>query len=191
MSMTLTAAPAVEPVSLAVARAHLRLDSADDDAYLAGLIATSRLQIEAALGLALIKQSWTMTLDAAPDDGVVDLPVRPVASIESIDVISADGALIAVPATQYRVDGAAVPPRLVADPAAIPEPGRSLDGIIIRFTAGFGASPDAVPAPIRHAILLLVAHWYECRDAGPAMGDAARIPDAVSTLLAPYRQVRL
>ena len=191
MSMTMTAAPAVEPVSLAAARAHLRLDGTDDDAYLASLIATSRLQVEAALGIALIDQSWTLTIDAWPDDGIVGLPLRPVSAVGQVNVITGDGAAIEVPAAQYRVDGASVRPRVIADPSAIPEPGRSTDGIEINFIAGFGASPDDVPAPIRHAILLLVAHWYECRDAGPSNGDATRIPDAVSVLLAPYRQVRL
>ena len=112
MSMTMTAAPAVEPVSLAAARAHLRLDGTDDDAYLASLIATSRLQVEAALGIALIDQSWTLTIDAWPDDGIVGLPLRPVSAVGQVNVITGDGAAIEVPAAQYRVDGASVRPRV-------------------------------------------------------------------------------
>ena len=53
--------------------------------------------------------------------------------------------------------------------------------------AGFGDTPSSVPAPIRHALLLLVSHWYEHR--GPIeIGTAeARIPAAVSALSRAFR----
>ena len=51
MSLVMTSGPALEPVSLAEAKAHLRLDDVAEDALLQSLIVTSRLHIEAALGL--------------------------------------------------------------------------------------------------------------------------------------------
>jgi uncharacterized phiE125 gp8 family phage protein len=48
-----------------------------------------------------------------------------------------------------------------------------------------------VPAPIRQALLLLVAHWYEHRDPIEIGTDSTIIPAAVSELLKPYRMRRL
>jgi uncharacterized phiE125 gp8 family phage protein len=48
-----------------------------------------------------------------------------------------------------------------------------------------------VPAPLRHALLLLVAHWYEHRDPGEIGSDHARVPAAVSDLMQPFRKMRL
>ena len=193
MSLTMTAAPAVEPVTLAEAKAHARIDGTAEDAYLTSLIVTSRLQIEAALGLALITQRWRWTLDRWPDDGVLAVPLRPVQSVEAIEIAAPGGGTATLPATAYHLDGRSSPARIVLDAYAPPAPDAVAEGIAARFTAGFGAAASDVPAPIRHALLLLVTHWYEHRD--PACGDdrsrASPIPAAVSALLAPYRTVRL
>jgi uncharacterized phiE125 gp8 family phage protein len=95
------------------------------------------------------------------------------------------------PAT-YFLDGAAAPPRLIRHGAlAWPKPTRTANGIEIAFTAGFGPAPADVPAPLRHAILLLVAHWHEHRSPLEDGTPAEPLPDMVSALLAPYRSVRL
>ena len=72
-----------------------------------------------------------------------------------------------------------------------PRPGKCANGIEIELTAGFGASAADVPAPIAQALLLLVAHWYERRDPIEIGSAAARVPAAVSNLLAPYVEKRL
>ncbi len=190
MSLALMAGPLVEPVTLSMAKAHLRVDGATEDAYIGSLIETSRLQIEAALGLALVEQRWRWTLDQWPADAT-EIPLYPVLSVETIAVKGADGALVVVPPSAYHIDVAARPSRVVADLANLPAPGVPADGISVEFTAGFGAAAADVPAPIRQAVMLLVAHWFECREPAPAGSVAPRIPDAVSTLLAPYRVVRL
>lgn len=191
MALVLTSGPAVEPVTVSEAKAHLRLDGAADDILIASLILTSRLHIEAALGLALITQSWRLTLDDWPADGEIRFPLRPVASIASVSVLAADGTPAAVAPTEYLLDGHALRPRLVLRQGPRPKPGRLAGGIEIAFAAGLGDAADDVPEPIRHAILMLVAHWYEHRDPLEIGSAAANIPAAVSELLNPYREVRL
>ncbi len=44
-------------------------------------------------------------------------------------------------------------------------------------------------APVRHAVLMLGAHWYNQREA-VAGAQMAEVPFGVSTLLAPYRSFR-
>jgi uncharacterized phiE125 gp8 family phage protein len=191
MALVLTVAPAEEPVTVDDAKAHLRVGHADEDVLIASLIATSRLQIEAALGLALITQSWTWWLDSWPAGGTLELPLRPVQSVEAVRITGADASVETLAADRYLLDGASLAPRLIAAGGAWPRPGVVAQGIEIAFTAGFGSAADAVPAPIRRALLMLVAHWYENREPGGAGNAAPRIPDAVSALLMPYRRVRL
>ena len=192
MALVLTSGPAIEPVTLAEAKAHLRVDGSAEDTLIGSLIITSRLYIEAALGLALITQSWSSFLDAWPPGNQLALPLRPVQSIAAVKLYAADESVATVSADTYQLDGAAVPARLVRRGCLTwPKPGRTANGIEIAFVAGYGDAAADVPAPIRQAILLLVAHWHEHREP-VAIGETnASAPSMVSDLLQPYRWVRL
>ena len=65
-SMTLfrTVEPALEPVTLAEAKAHMRLGHDSEDALIAGLIRAARDEVERTTGTALIDQDWRLALDA-------------------------------------------------------------------------------------------------------------------------------
>lgn len=191
MSLVMTIPPAVEPVSVADAKAHMRIDGDGEDVLIASLLLTSRLHIEVALSLALITQSWTMTLDRWPAGRDVELPLTPLRSVDEVRAKNAAGVAIAVPAEGYLVDLASRPSRLVWNNMAPPVPRVRTNGIEIDMTAGFGSTGDSVPAPLKHAILMLTAHWYEHRDPGEIGSADARIPDAVSALINPFRTIRL
>lgn len=191
MALILTSGPAIEPVSVDEAKAHLRVDGASEDALIASLILTSRLHIEAALGLALIEQGWRLVLDAWPRDGVVKIPLSPVASLTQVRVRNAAGAMEPVGAGNYVAVLVGRPQRIVRTNGAWPIPAVPAAGIEIEFTAGFGAAAADVPAPIRQALLLLIAHWYEHRDPFEIGAPQTGIPSAVSRLLNPYRPVRV
>jgi uncharacterized phiE125 gp8 family phage protein len=190
MSLILLSGPASEPITLAEAKAHLRVDGTTEDTLITSLITTARLQIEAAFGLALITQSWSYRLDCWPRAMAVELPLRPVQSITRIRVTRTDATLVTLDPAAYLLDGASLPPRLLATASPLEPPGVRALGIDIELVAGFGAAGANVPYPIRHALLLLVAHWYECRSP-EHVAEAARIPDEVGALLAPYKVPRL
>jgi len=139
------------------------------------------------------EETWDMLqfglrLGASPVVAVTTTP-RPLPLLKTI--MSDPATVITVAAEDYLLDGQALAPRLVPRDAAWPEPGRRTNGIEIAFAAGIGDEPEDIPQPIRHAILLLVAHWYEHRDPLEIGAAAAAIPAAVSDLLKPYREVRL
>jgi len=69
MSSLLLTAPAIEPLSLAEAKAFLRVETSDDDDVIGALIAGARIHVEAQTRRALITQSWRLAIDAWPDDG--------------------------------------------------------------------------------------------------------------------------
>ena len=188
--MVMMAAPSAEPVTLTEAKVHCRVDGAAENDFIASLIVTSRLQIETALDLALVTQSWRLTLDGWPKNAIVELPMWPAQSITSIDV-AIPGRTISLPSTAWHLDGHARPPRVIMTEGLLPWPVTRAEGIAITFVAGFGSSAADVPAPIRHALLMLVAHWFEHREPVTSAAATAPIPVIVSELLTPFRQVRL
>lgn len=191
MALVMTSGPAGEPVTLQEAKAHLRIDHASEDVLISSLILTSRLHIESALDLALIDQTWTLQLDAWPGGGSLDIPLSPLKAVSAVRVKNADGGTITIAPQSYIVDAASRPPRIVFEPGSQPRAGVRAAGIEVVFTAGFGAEPSHVPAPLRHAILMLVAHWYDNRDVPEAGSPAARIPEQIGDLIAPFRKIRL
>ncbi len=192
MSLVLTSGPVLEPVSLAEAKAHLRIDHAADDALLQSLIVTSRLHVEAALSLALITQSWSWMLDQWPKGRIFALPLRPVTAIAHVKLWRRDATAETLAPAAFFLDGANNPARLVPmAPSTIGDPERPANGIEIAFTAGYGPAAGDVPATIRQALLLLIAHWYEHREPVEIGNGITAVPVMVSELLHPFRRKRL
>jgi uncharacterized phiE125 gp8 family phage protein len=98
----------------------------------------------------------------------------------------------AVATSNLLLDNRSAPARIIwRGDASPPEPLRPVNGIEIALTLGFGATADDVPQTIRHALLLLVAHWYENREPVEIGASSTAIPSMVAELLAPYRGRRL
>ena len=190
MTYMLIVPPASEPLSLAEAKAHLRLDTADEDDLVTALIIAARQIVEKHTGLALLTQTWRIVADSWPALPPVRLPLRPFASLAAVRVFDqANVATLLAPAT-YFVDAQPYAARLQFANTP-PAPGRAIAGIELDVVAGFGAAPATVPEPLRLAIRMLVAHWFEAR--GDAAGDASprQIPVVVEALLQPFRRLRL
>lgn len=192
MALVMTSGPALEPVGLSDAKAHLRVDANDEDTLISSLIVTSRLHIEAALGLALITQSWSLFLDEWPEGTCVRMPMRPLQSVDAVRLYDESENIETLAASGYYVDGKGTPARLVKlGGVGWPQPKRLVNGVEIAFTAGYGDAQGDVPAPIRQALMLLIAHWYERREPFEVEGRAVAIPKMVSELLMPYRARRI
>ncbi len=189
MALVPTSLPATEPVSLAEAKLHLRVDHDDEDILILSLISAARLHLEHVLGRAFITQGWLYLTDNWPAGHTVDLPLAPVQSIVSVKVYDSDDAATTLSPSTYLLDGLSVPPRLVRRASNTwPKPGRIANGIEVSFVCGHGSLASEVPAPLRQAVLLLVAHWYEHRQP-VEIGDQAEVmPAMVLDLVAPYRR---
>lgn len=183
MSLQLNTPPAEEPVTLAGAKAWLRVDGDDDDALITALIAAARARAEWHTGRAFITQGWTLWRDGVAP--VIEIPLPPLQSVASFTCYAPDGAAMVLDAGRYQVDAVSEPARLALKPGAAFPILRGLNAAAIAFTAGYGDA-DAVPGPIAQAILLILAALYAHRG-----DDAAPTPDAALALLAPYRVVKL
>jgi hypothetical protein len=199
--------PASEPVLLADAKQHLRVDQSCDDAYISGLITSARMMIEEWSGRSLITQTLNWTMSQSVPSGALpllpmpmlvlpiiltapqiinkplQLPRSPVQSVSSVMWTDTDGTQYPLTAgTDYMVDTALEPARVRLTWLTIP---RYLENIQVQFVAGYGSDGTTTPAPLISAIKLLLAWLYEHR------GDDAAAPDtpprAIDYLITPYR----
>lgn len=180
-TLTLVTAPAAEPVTLAEARNHLRVDDPSDDALIDGLVVAAREWAEAFTGRAMITQTWDYSITAWPSSGTpIVLPRSPLQSVTWVRYRDAADAVQTLDAASYLVE----PPLIdLAKGATWPtlSAARAYP-ITIRIVAGYG-DRNLVPQAVRQAILLIVGALYERRGA-----DAVEsAPGAARALLLPYR----
>src|SRR3989440_8781126 len=125
MSSILLTAPAAEPVTLADARAYLRVAHSDDDAVIAALIAGARSHVEAQTGRALITQTWRLIRDAWPSDGRIAVVPIPLRSVVAGRVYDAGGATHAVDTAAFVTDKGTAPAVLALPPGTLTRPRRA------------------------------------------------------------------
>lgn len=187
LRLAVATAPAVEPVTLAEAKAQLRVDISADDTYIAGLIAVARERCELVARRTFINTTYDLYLDWFPPSGLIVLPRPPLSSVTGLWYTDQAGTETQFDSANYLVDAVGEPGQLMlrstkAWPNVILA---DLNGVRVRFVAGYGAAATAVPARYKQAILLLVGHWYENREATVvAQGLTVQpLPMAVDDLL--------
>lgn len=197
MTTKRTTAPLIEPVTLQEAKDHLRVDHDDEDTLIGGLIAAAVAHFDGSgvLGRAMITQTWAQWVPQSPAwvhwgdvlacgaSNPVRLNVGPFQSLVSVEYYDTENALQTADLADFeiRLDGdfVTVQPKKnsVWPPAYLRQ-----DAIKISYTAGYGDTAAEVPASVRHAILLTLAHWYEHREA-VVQGSYNELPLAVSSLI--------
>ena len=189
MPRKLETGPAIEPLTVAEAKLHLRIpyEERADDEYIGVLITAAREYAEQVLCRQLINATWRLYLDRFPGlDGVIRIPLPPLQSISSVKYVDGAGDEQTLDAAEYSVDTASVPGRIYpAYGYSWPSTRDQRNAVTITFVAGYGSAATAVPEPIRKALKLLIAHWYENRE---VVGDrTAKMPLSVDALLGIYR----
>ncbi len=165
--LNLITPPAVEPVTIAEAKLQVRVDHALDDLLISNDILVARETIEKRSQRALITQTWDYWLDAFPTDDYLTIPLPPLQSITSIKYYDVNNTEFTLSVSDYFVDTKSEPGRVaLADGASWPGTTlRKINGVAVRFVAGYGAAGSSVPQMLRQVILFLVGHFYENREA--------------------------
>lgn len=193
MALSLVTGPSGEPVSLADARAQLRLPASatDENDLIIGLIAAARERAEAVTGRQLVTATWDDRRDDVCEDAIV-LPKPPLQAVVSVTYIDMAGATQTWSAAEYQVDAPSGPyarkGRLAPLPSAtwpIAQSGR-FNAITVRFTAGYGAAVN-VPSAIKQAMLLMISGWFENREEMTEGHIFTSIPLGAIALLTPYK----
>lgn len=183
MKLELIAAPLVEPVSLAEAKDHLRVEITDDDTLISTLITAARRYGEKIQARAYITQTWDWFIDEFPKLPF-DVPLPPLQSITSIKYYDEDDVEFTFNSAKYFVDSKGFLGRITLNsgeswPSTTIRP---INGVVIRFIAGYGTASTDVPEEILTALKLIIAHYYENRQITDIRKQEV-IPFAVHDLL--------
>lgn len=168
--LTLTTAPASEPLSLADVKFHLREDDDAQDSFIESLIVVARRKVEELTGRALITQTWRLDLPHFPCGGrwsQIVLPRPKLISVTSVKYYDTSGTLQTMDVGDYVVHlggeygpGFIVPAYGESWPSARDLP----NAVQVVFVAGYGTA-EQVPEPIGQYMKLLIGSMYENREA--------------------------
>tara|TARA_R110002049_G_scaffold23545_10_gene83652 strand:- start:40193 stop:40765 length:573 start_codon:yes stop_codon:yes gene_type:complete len=188
MVPVLVAPPLASPVPTPEMKTHLRIDFADDDDHIEGLIAAATAHLDGydgILGRCLITQTWAISLEGWPWC-TFRLPFPQVSSVV-LKFLDASGVEQEVDASDYQVVEMPLGTEVRFN-AGFERPqlfDQNVTPVTATMVAGYGGA-DAVPPPIKTAIMMMAAHWYEKREAA---SGGSEMPFGVNALIAPYRRV--
>jgi len=192
--------PSSTPVDRDEMKLALKVNYDEEDTLIDSYIAAATAMAEKVTRRALIRQGFVMHMDCFPNRWIGELANYrtikvwrpPLISVTSIDYIDEAGASQTVPSADYKVDTKSAPARIVLnDDKAWPDIDNVPNAVTITYLAGYGDGRLDVPEPIRQAIRLMVAHFYENREStviGPGL-VVTETPQGWDALLAPYRVV--
>lgn len=189
MSYKIITPVSTEPVTLAEAKLHTRVDNTDENALIEALITASREYCENITGRAFATQTLEAYRDYFPRyHDRFELPLAaPLQSVTSVKYKGSDGNETTMTAdTDYIADtesdvGGIVLPYGATWPSFTKY---TVNPIKIRYVVGY-TDDNSIPKSIKQAMLLLIGNWYENRE---ATGDVSpAIAFAVNALLAQWR----
>lgn len=176
-------APAEEPVTLAEAKAWLKVDTTADDELITELITAAREHLEELTSRSFVATTWVSYWDTWPRLGTyagagvsreIELPVAPLVSVSAVKYLDAAGVEQTLAGASYTVEGALHSSRfgrlwLNAD-ASLPDMGDFPGALRVTFVAG-AADAAAAPALAKVAIKQMLALWYESARQGVNIGN--------------------
>lgn len=182
--------PEEQVVTTAEMKGHLRVDFADDDSQIAGFIAAATARLDGysgILGRCLVSQSWSFQLSEWPRSCLL-LPFPDVSSA-TISYSDTAGDDQEADSEMYElVEGARGTSLSLKSAFARPALFQDVETpITVTMIVGYGDAED-IPHPIKIAVMMLAAHFYEHRGAGE---EAETMPFGVHALVAPYRRALL
>lgn len=189
-SVTRVTGPAVEPLTVAEAKLHLRVDTTEDDTYIGTLITAAREWVENYLDRTLITTQLILRAAEFPTEELELARPPMVASGTATAVVItytlADTTTATLSTALYRVDRTSTPGNVAPIingtwPSDVIE---DANAVAVTYWAGYGPTSASVPATIRHAMLMLIGHWYERRSAVLTGTISKPLEFAVESLLA-------
>lgn len=164
MGLTIVTPPTAEPFTTAEAKAHLKVETSDDDTLIDRLVKAARRDCESRTERALITQTWDWFFDELPEDGdPLWVPLPRLVSVTTFKYYDTAGVQQTWSSANYIVDTSEEPGRICqAYDVDWPDTQERANALEIRFVAGYGAA-SAVDEDLKIGMLLKIGAWYEQR----------------------------
>lgn len=197
MRLVVITAPAAEPLSLADAKAELKIDFTDDDTLITAKIKEARAWAETYTRRALITRIVEYGLDEFPDgSSPLILPLGKATKIEHIKYRDENGVLQTLTGPTSTTPGTDYTEDLTDDRGAVIEPiyedfwpatRKMLNAVIIRFSAGYGPAATDIPPDILTGVRARLSDIYEVRGAVDTPRRGRDWYEVAQALLHPHR----
>lgn len=178
---TIVTAATGEPLTSDQVKAQTRVDFGDDDTLITRLITAARAHVEKRTGTFLMAQTVDAKCDYFTD--MERLAFGPVTSITSVKYIDGDGVEQTLLTDVYELRQDGITSALVLKYGQNWPAPRHGSQITVRAVVGYAT----LPPDIAHAMLSLVAHWYEHREAFGDGSASMPVPMLVDDLLINHR----
>ena len=188
-ALELLEAPATTPVTLTEVKDQLRIEHTDDDTLINRLInvAVAYTDVQGALGHAMITQKWGQWVNSTPPQ-TVKLLLGPLIAVTAVKYYDANGTLQTDTLSNYEIFGTEFsttigPKEGFAWPVTQDRP----DAIRIEYTIGYGSATTDIPETLRHALMMLIGHWYDNRET-TMMDELSNVPYGFDALMDMHRR---
>jgi uncharacterized phiE125 gp8 family phage protein len=169
MSLKLITPPSTLPVSMVDAKAHLRVDTSDDDTLITAMLGAATQMAEQVTGRALMQQAWVLSLDAFPAEiEITRVPVVSITSLIYADNLGADQTLLPSNYVLNNADDFGSAFVVPAFGKSWPDARLQPNSVRLTFLAGY-ANAASVPESIKSWIKLQLGAMYENRSAEDTM----------------------
>lgn len=153
------------PLVLQDVKNHLRVDFAEDDAYITNLIKTAALRFEKITGRDLITKTYKSFIDIFPVYNIpIILPRSKIQSVISIQYFLNDVATTYTASNYYFTESNNLSAIYLKEDKQYPtEIDYKKNCIVINYTSGFGATNTSVPFDIKQMLYEYIAFLYKNR----------------------------
>lgn len=171
-----------EPVSLEEARRQCFVTETDEDPTIVRNMKAARDYAEKETWRAITPGTFIAFADEFPDE--IELPYPPLISIDKIEYKATNGTLTVLDPSEYEVDELSEPARI----RPVNQWPTTKDGVYnaVQVTYSAGYAESKTPEGIRHAILMMIKHFYDNPEAVIASGgsiDVVEVPKGAQDLL--------
>ena len=179
----LSAAAAIEPVSLEDAMLHLRVKHTSEQSLIERQISLAREYVEKVSHRQLISATWILHLDRFP--AIIRPPLPPLNDVTTLKYYNLDNTLTTLTEnTHFTVDYKNEPGRIEPEYGlSWPSTRDRFNAVELTYIAGYGTATSNVPEHYKQAIYLLLANWYENREPIIVGAVGAEVAMSVNALL--------
>lgn len=184
MRFSIIQQPTLEPIELDEAKAHLRVEHTSEDAMINLMIEAARHHVEGETGRRLLPTQFTAYANLFSDE----MELLPnLISVEAIRYLDTDNTQQTLATSVYKVDKTDYSGKVyLAYNQSWPDTYEEVNAVEIDFTVGMAATQEAVPGALKAAMLLIVGHLYENREATTYGTALTALPMGVDALLKQY-----